>query len=168
MKFDSGNDWDPGFDRSFAQNWETQPARGYPTLSPANLGHMKAAIKRYADMVARGGWDKLPLVDLRVGKTHPAVVALRQRLRAEGDLGGDGGYPEIFDSYVEKAVKVAQTRNALPPRGWWISRRYGAQCAGKRQTAPIADQSHPNRIAGRAEQGPLCRREYSRRADRSR
>lgn len=117
MKFDSGNDWDPAFDRSFAQNWETQPAKGYPTLSPANLGHMKAAIKRYADMVARGGWDKLPLVELRVGKTHPAVVALRQRLRAEGDLGADGGYPEIFDSYVEKAVKIAQARNGLAPTG---------------------------------------------------
>lgn len=119
MKFDSGgNDWDPGFDRSFAQNWETQPAKGYPTLSPANLGHMKAAIKRYADMVAHGGWANLPLIELRTGKTHPAVVALRQRLRAEGDLEADsGGYPETFDYYVEKAVKVAQSRNGLPPTG---------------------------------------------------
>ena len=117
MKFDGASDWDPAFDRSFAQNWETQPAKGYPTLSPANIGHMKAAIKRYADMVARGGWDKLPLVELRVGKTHPAVVALRQRLRAEDDLGADGGYPETFDSYVEKAVKVAQARNGLAPTG---------------------------------------------------
>ncbi len=117
MKFDGGKDWDPGFDRSFAQDWETQPAKGFPTLSPANLDHMKAAIKRYADIVANGGWNNLPLVDLRVGKTHPAVVALRQRLHAEGDLGADGGYPETFDSYVEKAVKVAQARNGLAPTG---------------------------------------------------
>jgi len=118
MKFDGGNDWDPAFDRSFAQNWETQPAKGYPTLSPGNLGHMKATIKRYADIVARGGWDQVPVVELRTGKTHPAVIALRQRLRAEGDLGADsGGYPETFDYYVEKAVKIAQARNGLAPTG---------------------------------------------------
>ncbi len=117
MKFDDGSNWDPGFDRSFAQTWETQPARGFPTLSQANIGHMKAAIKRYADIVANGGWDRLPDVELRLGKTDPAVVALRQRLRAEGDLKSDSGYPQIFDSYVEKAVKAAQQRNGLAPSG---------------------------------------------------
>ena len=117
MKFDDGSNWDPGFDRSFAQNWETQPAKGFPTISSANLGHMKAAIKRYADIVARGGWDRVPDVEMRLGKTDPAVVALRQRLRAEGDLKSDSGYPQIFDSYVEKAVKAAQQRNGLAPTG---------------------------------------------------
>jgi murein L,D-transpeptidase YcbB/YkuD len=120
MKFDGGNDtsnWDPGFDRSFARQWETQPARGFPTLSPTNLDNMKAAIKHYAEIVAHGGWASIPLVDLRVGKTHPAVATLRQRLKAEGDLTEDSGYPQIFDSYVEKAVKAAQQRNGLPPTG---------------------------------------------------
>jgi L,D-transpeptidase YcbB len=120
MKFDGGSssdNWDPGFDRSFARQWETQPARGFPTISPSNLDNMKASIKRYADVVARGGWANLPLVDLRVGKTHPAVAALRQRLKAEGDLTEDSGYPETFDSYVEKGVKAAQERNGLPPTG---------------------------------------------------
>ncbi len=117
MKFDDGSNWDPGFDRSFAQQWETQPARGFPTISPANLGHMKAAIKRYADIVARGGWGQVPLIELRVGMSHPAMVALRQRLRAEGDLTSDSGYPQTFDSYVEKAVKTAQARNGLAPTG---------------------------------------------------
>jgi murein L,D-transpeptidase YcbB/YkuD len=118
MKFDNGDTWDPGFDRSFARQWETQPAKGYPTISPSNIDNMKAAIKRYADIVARGGWDQLPLVELRTGKTHPAVVALRQRLRAEGDLtGASEGYEQTFDFYVEKAVKAAQERNGLPPTG---------------------------------------------------
>jgi murein L,D-transpeptidase YcbB/YkuD len=117
MRFDNGDNWDPGFDRSFAKQWEQQPARGYPTGSPSNLDHMKAAIKRYADIVARGGWEKLPLVELQVGKTHPAVVALRQRLRAEGDLKSDSGYEQTFDYYVEKAVKAAQDRNGLAPTG---------------------------------------------------
>ena len=82
-----------------------------------NGDHMAAAIKRYAAVVERGGWGKLPLVDLRVGKTHEAVVALRQRLQAEGDLAADNGYPQTFDYYVEKAVKAAQERNGLPPTG---------------------------------------------------
>ncbi len=119
LKFDDGNDWDPGFDRSFAQQWETQPARGYPTLSLENIQAMKGAIRRYADIVAQGGWETLPLVELRLGTSNPAVVALRRRLQMEGDLSneGDYGYPQTFDSYVEKAVKRAQTRNGLTPKG---------------------------------------------------
>lgn len=118
LKFDEGNEWDQSFDRSFAQQWETQPNKGYPTLSNENIPHMNAVIKRYADIVANGGWDKLPLVELRVGKTHPAVTILRRRLQTEGDLERDsGGYPETFDYYVEKAVKRAQMRNGLAPTG---------------------------------------------------
>ncbi len=119
MKFNDGGsgDWDPGFDRSFARQWEQQPARGYPTISLTNMDHLKAAIKHYAEIVQRGGWDNLPMVELRVGKTHQAVVALRQRLQAEGDLASDSGYPQTFDYYVEKAVKAAQSRNGLAPTG---------------------------------------------------
>lgn len=119
MKFDSGggDDWDTGFDRSFAQQWEQQPAKGYPTLSQENLGPMKAAIRRYADVVAQGGWDSIPLTELKLGMTHPAVVALRRRLEAEGDLKQGSGYAQTFDSYVDAAVKRAQARNGLPPTG---------------------------------------------------
>lgn len=117
LKFD-GDDWDPGFDRSFAQQWETQPARGFPTISPNNMVHMRNAIKRYAEIVAQGGWDPLPTVELHTGMTHPAVVALRRRLQMEGDLERDsGGYAQTFDSYVAEAVKRAQSRNGLPPTG---------------------------------------------------
>jgi len=112
-----GNSWDPGFDRSFARQWEREPSRGYPTLSPNNTEHMKATIKRYAEIVRNGGWNKLPLVELRVGKTHEAVIALRKRLQAEGDLKASSGYPQTFDSYVEKAVQAAQERNGLAPTG---------------------------------------------------
>jgi murein L,D-transpeptidase YcbB/YkuD len=119
MKFDDGGgSWDPGFDRSFAKQWEQQPAKGFPTISMNNGDHMTAAIKRYAAIVEKGGWGKLPLVELRLGKTHEAVAFLRSRLQAEGDLGAEsGGYAQTFDSYVEKAVKAAQERNGLPPTG---------------------------------------------------
>ena len=118
LKFDdSSGDWDPGFDRSFAQQWETQPQRGYPTLSQENVAPMKAAIRKYADIVAQGGWDSLPMTELRLGMTNPAVISLRRRLEIEGDMQREGGYEQIFDSYVEKAVKRAQIRNGLPPAG---------------------------------------------------
>ena len=48
-------------------------AKGLPTLSPSNLGPMKAAIARYAAIAAKGGWRKLPDVKLQQGSTHPAV-----------------------------------------------------------------------------------------------
>ena len=118
LQFDDGaDDWDSGFDKSFAQQWESQPQRGYPTLSVENLGAMKTSIRRYADIVSQGGWDNLPPVELKLGMTHPAVVALRHRLEMEGDMRQEGGYPQTYDYYVEKAVKRAQTRNGLTPTG---------------------------------------------------
>jgi murein L,D-transpeptidase YcbB/YkuD len=118
LNFDKQDTWDPGFDRSFSRQWETQPERGYPTISPTNLTFMRAAVKRYANIVARGGWDPIPMIKLHTGSSHRAVIALRRRLQAEGDLArDDGGYLKTYDSYVEAAVKRAQLRNGLPPTG---------------------------------------------------
>ena len=50
--------------------------------------------------------------------SHPAVVQLRKRLQATGDLQAYGGYPEIYNSYVENAVKKAQARHGLPATGF--------------------------------------------------
>ena len=69
-------------------------------------------------LVARGGWAQLPPIELRTGMNHPAVVQLRKRLQATGDLQAYGGYPEIYNSYVEHAVKKAQTRHGLPATGF--------------------------------------------------
>ena len=73
-------------DREFIKEWEATPPKGYPTLSPANLAAMKAAIKRYTEIVAGGGWQPLPEVKLQPGMSHPAVALLRQRLILSGDL----------------------------------------------------------------------------------
>lgn len=119
LGFDSSDDsWDQSRSRAFAREWETQPERGFPTLSKDNIATTKAAIKRYAEIVAQGGWERLPMVELRTGVSHPAVVALRRRLQLTGDLHAYGGYPEIYDSYVENAVKKAQSRHGLPPTGF--------------------------------------------------
>jgi murein L,D-transpeptidase YcbB/YkuD len=104
-------------DRSFVREWENNPPRGFPTLSPANVEAMKAAIKRYEAIVARGGWPLVPDIQMAVGMTHEAVAALRERLLASGDLREEtsgGGY---FDYGLEKGVKRFQASNGLTPTG---------------------------------------------------
>src|SRR5690606_15336518 len=86
----SGPSWSPfadtvptysqRYDRSFIQDWEANPPRGYPTISPNNIEPMKAAIKRYAAIVENGGWKRIPEIKLQVGVTHRAVALLRERL----------------------------------------------------------------------------------------
>jgi murein L,D-transpeptidase YcbB/YkuD len=118
LRFDNhGSGLDQQFDKSFAESWDVEPPRGYPTISRDNLAPMKAAIKRYAKIAADGGWDRVPQVELRLGVAHPAVVALRRRLEASGDLRPAGGERDIFDSYVEKAVRQVQLKYGLPATG---------------------------------------------------
>ncbi len=115
---DSDNGWGEQFDRSFAKQWETNPPRGYPTLSQKNLEPMKVAVKRYAQIVAAGGWRKVPEVEMKVGVNNPAVKLLRERLTLTGDLAHQStGYLSTFDYYVEQAVKKFQTRHGLAPTG---------------------------------------------------
>jgi L,D-transpeptidase YcbB len=112
-----GSTWSQPFDRSFVRRWESQPRRGYATLSRENLEPTRAAIRQYADTVKRGGWPRIPDVKLRSGVNDPAVAALRKRLRLSGDLEQRGGYQQTFDYYVEKALKRAQQRHGLTPTG---------------------------------------------------
>ena len=93
---------------------------GYPLLSPGNIDPMKAAIKRYADIVASGGWPSVDPLQMQVGTTNPAVAALRKRLQIEGDLKGEpSGFsgPEYFDQDVSDALKRWQGRYGLGETG---------------------------------------------------
>ena len=108
----------PTRERAFARDWETQPDRGYPTIAKENVATTKTAIKQYSELVAQGGWPQLPPIELRTGMNHPAVLQLRRRLQVTGDLQAYGGYPEVYDSYVEQAVKRAQLRHGVPPTGF--------------------------------------------------
>jgi L,D-transpeptidase YcbB len=120
MTFDKSGD--PGDQRSrdygSAREMEVQPERGFPTLAKENVAATMNAIKQYAAIVVRGGWAQLPQIELRTGMSHAAVVQLRKRLQATGDLQTFAGYPEVFDSYVEDAVKKAQARHGLPVTGF--------------------------------------------------
>jgi murein L,D-transpeptidase YcbB/YkuD len=109
---------DRPYDASFAKEWEANPPKGYPTLAPENLNAMKAAIKRYADVVTRGGWKTLPEVQLQPGMNDPAVGILRERLSLSGDLkDADALFSDSYDGDVEKAVRRFQASNGLTPTG---------------------------------------------------
>jgi murein L,D-transpeptidase YcbB/YkuD len=103
-------------DRAFIKEWEATPPKGYPTLSPANVAATKAAVKRYTDIVAAGGWRPLPDIQLQVGMSHPAVALLRERLLLSGDIKEQVRSPS-FDFFVDKAVKRYQASNGLAPTG---------------------------------------------------
>jgi murein L,D-transpeptidase YcbB/YkuD len=105
------------YGREFVKEWEGNPPPGFPTLSPANIKAIQSAIKLYNDIVAAGGWQPVPDVELKPGQTHFAVSVLRDRLVASGDLQENSGTPEDFNGYVEKAVKRFQASNGLTPTG---------------------------------------------------
>ena len=105
------------------QSYEASPQMAVgrettPILSPATVVATEAAIQRYQDLAARGGWNLVPAgAELRVGSKSRAVEALRERLVASGDLDPVAGMGPVFDSFVEAAVKRFQARHGLGQTG---------------------------------------------------
>ncbi len=89
-----------------------------PVLSPLTLQATEQTIESYRALVAQGGWPAMPQVtNLRLGQKGAAVVALRRRLAASGDLDPAAGASPVFDSFVEAGVKRFQERHGLMPTG---------------------------------------------------
>jgi L,D-transpeptidase YcbB len=108
------------FGQSFDQASRTihMPKATAPTLSAETAQITQEAIQTYDAIVARGGWPQVPRVDeLHLGMHHPAVVDLRARLSASGDLDPSAVGNDIFDSYVEAAVRRFQARHGLTTDG---------------------------------------------------
>ena len=103
-------------DRELIKEWEANPEKGFPTLSPSNIIPLKAAIIRYTAIVGKGGWRALPDMKLAPGTNHAAVAILRERLTLSGEL-KEGGASESYDFSVEKAVRRYQVSNGLAPTG---------------------------------------------------
>lgn len=90
------------------------PKPTLPTLSPATAQTTEQAVAQYEAIVARGGWPVVPPVErLRLGMKHPSVAALRERLIIAGDLDARTGVNDVYDSYVEAAVRRFQARHGL-------------------------------------------------------
>lgn len=89
-----------------------------PVLSQATFTATEQAIERYRQIVSSGGWTHVPAGrTLKLGVTSPAVVALRKRLAASGDLDSGAGSSPVFDSFVQAAVKHYQASNGLAQTG---------------------------------------------------
>ncbi|HTV31754.1 MAG TPA: L,D-transpeptidase family protein [Methylocella sp.] len=105
------------------QSYEASPdmavrRESTPILSPATVDATQAAIQKYQEIVARGGWITVPAgPELRVGSRGAAVRALRARLVATGDLDPVAGSGPIYDSLVEAGVDRFQARNGLNRTG---------------------------------------------------
>jgi len=106
------------FGQTFDQALRTihMPKASAPTLSPVSAQFTETAIGTYDGIVARGGWPDVAKVDeLRLGSRHPSVVDLRRRLAVSGDLDPNASAVDndIYDSYVEEAVRRFQARHGL-------------------------------------------------------
>lgn len=94
------------------------PRASLPTLAPSTVDTTGLAVGQYEGILARGGWPKVPPTDrLRLGNKHPSVAPLRKRLIVTGDLEANAGETDIFDSYVEAAVRRFQARHGISVDG---------------------------------------------------
>jgi murein L,D-transpeptidase YcbB/YkuD len=94
------------------------PRSNFPMLSQDSAMATEAAIQRYREIAAAGGWGTLEGGQrLRLGARGPAVVALRRRLSVSGDLDASAGNTDVFDSFVDAAVRRFQARHGLSRTG---------------------------------------------------
>jgi L,D-transpeptidase YcbB len=117
MRENQGNDIGSGFDN--ASRNVRLPKKSLPTLSPSTAETTQTSIAQYETIVAKGGWPNVPAAanGLHVGAKGAAVPALRQRLSVIGDLELNSGEAQVFDSYVDAAVRRFQVRHGLHPDG---------------------------------------------------
>jgi L,D-transpeptidase YcbB len=107
-----------GFGQGFDQASRTvhMPKATIPMLSPGTAEATRRAVEVYDGIVARGGWPEVSKVlELRLGTTHSSVGELRARLTVSGDLDPHASAVEndIYDSYLEEAVRRFQARHGL-------------------------------------------------------
>lgn len=116
MRQHQKGDLGAGFDS--ASRTVQMPQASMPTLSPETVQTTEAAVARYETIVAAGGWPPIQRTErLRLGMRHPSVAELRQRLATAGDLDNNSGVGDVYDSYVEAAVRRFQARHGLSVDG---------------------------------------------------
>jgi L,D-transpeptidase YcbB len=89
---------------------------------------MQGAISLYEEIVAGGGWSKLPKGKLEKGARGPAVVALRERLVRENYLDIDAlgvALTDVYDGQIIGAIRAFQINHGIAPSGKVDSRTRG-------------------------------------------
>jgi murein L,D-transpeptidase YcbB/YkuD len=89
-----------------------------PTLGRSTFIDTVRAAGTYKRIAESGGWPTLPAETvLKSGDRGGAVLTLRRRLAAEGDLAGDGTGSDVFDEELVSAVRRFQVRHGLAESG---------------------------------------------------
>ena len=81
---------------------------------------MASAVSMYEEIVAQGGWRKLPAGKLQKGVKSDAVVALRERLVRENYMDIDAlsvADPQSYDGMLIGAVRNFQINHGIAPTG---------------------------------------------------
>ena len=116
LKFRKRGNWSEQFDSRRDDGALT--STNIPVFSPQTPTFIESALIEYRNIIANGSW---PVVaankKLKLGVTSKSVVTLRRRLKITGDLSPDASDTQIFDSWVEGAVRRFQARHGLPADG---------------------------------------------------
>ncbi|MEM8797631.1 MAG: L,D-transpeptidase family protein [Pseudomonadota bacterium] len=108
-------EWSDGFD---SLSRKKQVSDFYPTLSDNSVANIENSLREYAGIVERGGWQVVPETRrLRLGARSANVQALRARLAVSGDLDPALAESDVFDSYVDAAVRNFQARHGMAVDG---------------------------------------------------
>ncbi len=108
--------WSDQFDSR--KNDGALSATNVPVFSPQTPGFIEMALVEYRNIVAKGGWPVVPAnKKLKIGMVSNSIGIMRKRLKISGDLSHDANDNDVFDSYVEGAVRRFQARHGLPADG---------------------------------------------------
>ena len=101
------------------------PALVFAQARDLEVARLEQAALRYRQIAAHGGWQHVPPgPSIHPGEHDPAIAAVRERLRATGDLlaAGTGEPPaaalaDAYDDGLVAAVRVFQRRHGLAQDG---------------------------------------------------
>ena len=90
-------------------------ATNEPILSFDTVHNLQLAISQYEPFVAAGGWEEIPQEAFRlmIGKSSPAVIALKRRLISSGDMALVPNVNDLFDEDTDRGVRTFQARHGL-------------------------------------------------------
>jgi L,D-transpeptidase YcbB len=81
-------------------------------------GALQDVLRQLRDQQERGGWPRVPVRLMKPGLSNPAVIVLRQRLAAGGELpDAEIANPAVYDKSLEAAVRRFQDHHGLKATG---------------------------------------------------